>query len=51
MLSHNTLTTIPVLISNCDITLLKPEVFAAHALEGMVEGAEWDILWEIRRGV
>jgi hypothetical protein len=37
---------------NHDITLLKPEFFTAHTLEGMtVEGAEWDILREIRRGV
>jgi hypothetical protein len=33
---------------NCDVTLLKPEFFAAHALEGMtVKGAERDIPWEI----
>jgi RNase H-like domain found in reverse transcriptase len=33
---------------NHDITLLKPEFFAAHTLERMtVEGAERDILWGI----
>jgi hypothetical protein len=37
---------------NHDVTLLKPEFFAAHTLEGMtVEGAERDILREIRKGV
>jgi RNase H-like domain found in reverse transcriptase/Integrase zinc binding domain len=37
---------------NCNITLLKPEFFTARALEGMtVEGAERDILQEIRKGV
>jgi RNase H-like domain found in reverse transcriptase len=42
----------PGLDDICDITLLKPKFFTAHALEGMtVEGAEWDILQEIRRGV
>lgn len=34
---------------NRDITLLKPEFFAARALKGI--GAERDILWEIRKGV
>jgi RNase H-like domain found in reverse transcriptase len=38
--------------NNRDITLLKPEFFTAHALEGMtVEGAERDILREIQKGV
>jgi Integrase zinc binding domain/RNase H-like domain found in reverse transcriptase len=37
---------------NCDITLLKPEFFAARTLKGMtVEGAERDILREIQKGV
>src|SRR5215471_12085122 len=35
---------------NADITLLKPELFAIRALEGLcVEGEEKDILREIRR--
>jgi hypothetical protein len=42
----------PGVDDNCNITLLKPKFFTAHALEGMtVEGAEQDILQEIRRGV
>lgn len=37
---------------NRDITLLRPEFFAIRALEGMtVEGAERDILREVRKGV
>jgi RNase H-like domain found in reverse transcriptase len=42
----------PGVNDNHNITLLKPKFFAEHALEGMtVEGAEQDILWEIKRGV
>jgi hypothetical protein len=37
---------------NHNITFLRPKFFAARALEGMtVEGAERDILQEIRKGV
>jgi hypothetical protein len=37
---------------NRDTTLLRPEFFAIRALEGMMmEGAERDILREVRKGV
>jgi hypothetical protein len=37
---------------NCDTTLLRPEFFAVHSLEGItVEGAEWDILKEVQKGI
>jgi hypothetical protein len=37
---------------NCDMTLLQPKFFTVRALKGMmIEGAECDILREVRKGV
>ena len=38
--------------NNHDTTLLRPEFFTVRALEGItVEGAEWDILKAVRKGM